>query len=717
MSLNVGALWVRTGDRDRVVELIREYWNERGAQPTTTDPLQISPLSIDESGQLGFAVAPPATAAGPVEADAPLWVTVYDSQRYTADSELAAHLAQVMGVPVVVAEFSGSVDIATIEVFGEGGPEVPRSGKPKHWDAVENFVLTQLPFPFVYFNQLHQVEAEELANWVIFGYERVPYRKKSDYSGPSPDEEERQRRAASASELAAQGDTAGLRALWRQYPDFRDKLVSDLDRDVEDETKRRVYLEFAEEILAARSYWLVNPLAEAAHRIGDIALFERACAVLGHHVSSLEMYGHELAQAGRYDEAVQVLGKICSGPDPSVTSFNNLAHCLTYHSDPMPALTGHWLTEADARGAANPHILHNSACAWLRIGDRERAIAAVESAVRYGYPLIDRVRTDEDLRAVHDDPRFQAAFDREFHFSDLTVTAPFRSETVVVARPLLTMRFFVEAGPGARVGEPLAAVVRAYLDDVPSGVLSTRSVGSDWGLPLSKSRIDKDLERLRTAGQYKWRRLAYRGATDDAGGSPTPYGVDVALSGRDRYDEADVPISWVRLLFPAVECYADPEAVAARFRRYAELVPFTAGGCGLELVTRDSSQFGSWWSEELLQGRDLQPLGFEHHPMRQFGHGAPGPTWLTLLGPGLAADLGLTDPSTVVGPTATAVGNGLCLRAATYPPLGLDRADVGTLPTIARLLRPRRLDRPAGHYARFDELPDGPYQNRPPRGW
>jgi hypothetical protein len=95
----------------------------------------------------------------------------------------------------------------------------------------------------------------------------------------------------------------------------------------------------------------------------------------------------------------------------------------------------------------------------------------------------------------------------------------------------------------------------------------------------------------------------------------------------------------------------------------------------------------------------------------------PGPTWLTLLGPGLAADLGLTDPSTVVGPTATTVGNGLCLRAAIYPPLGLDRADVGTLPTIARLLRPRRLDRPAEHYARFDELPDGPYQNRPPRGW
>jgi len=224
MSLNVGALWVRTADRDRVVALIRQYWTERGAQPITTDPLQVEPLSVDKTGQLAFAVAPPATSAGTigaVEAGAgdPVWVAVYDSQRYTADSELAAHLATVMGTPVVVADFSGSVDIATIAVFGEGGPEVPKSGKEKHWDAVENFVLQELPFPFVYFNQLQEVEPEELAGWEIFGFERVPYREDAEYSGPSADEKQRQGLAASAEELAAVGDTAGLRELWTAHPD------------------------------------------------------------------------------------------------------------------------------------------------------------------------------------------------------------------------------------------------------------------------------------------------------------------------------------------------------------------------------------------------------------------------------------------------------------------------------------------------------------------
>ena len=47
MSLNVGALWVRTADRERVVALIRQYWTERGAQPITADPLQVDPLSVD----------------------------------------------------------------------------------------------------------------------------------------------------------------------------------------------------------------------------------------------------------------------------------------------------------------------------------------------------------------------------------------------------------------------------------------------------------------------------------------------------------------------------------------------------------------------------------------------------------------------------------------------------------------------------------------------
>src|SRR5512146_687959 len=105
MSLHVGALWVGSTDRDRIVMLIKDYWAERGAQPITTDPLAIQPLSLAKTGHMAFAVAPPAA----VGENNPQWTTVYDSERYHADSELAVHLAEAMRVPVVVAEFTGSV--------------------------------------------------------------------------------------------------------------------------------------------------------------------------------------------------------------------------------------------------------------------------------------------------------------------------------------------------------------------------------------------------------------------------------------------------------------------------------------------------------------------------------------------------------------------------------------------------------------------------------
>jgi hypothetical protein len=36
-------------------------------------------------------------------------------------------------------------------------------------------------------------------------------------------------------------------------------------------------------------------------------------------------------------------------------------------------------------------------------------------------------------------------------------------------------------------------VVSAYLRDVPRGVVSTRLVGSTWGVPLDEDRVKKDI--------------------------------------------------------------------------------------------------------------------------------------------------------------------------------------------------------------------------------
>ena len=164
--------------------------------------------------------------------------------------------------------------------------------------------------------------------------------------------------------------------------------------------------------------------------------------------------------------------------------------------------------------------------------------------------------------------------------------------------------------------------------------------------------------------------------------------------------------------FPPDEVAIDPDAVVARFLRYAALAPVAAGGCGLELVLRESDQLEPWWHEEPLQERRARLLGSEHHPHREYSPGtAPGPSWLTLLGPGLVAGL---QASIVEGPHLLALSGGVCLRAAVHPPLGADPSDVGTLPSVARKLRPLRGDAAADHYGRFDELQDSGYDNAPP---
>ena len=288
MSLHVGTLWVASSDRDRVVTLIKDYWARLGAQPGAGDPLAEEPLSLEKTGRLGFAVAPP--SAGPADSGGPQWIAIYDSERYHADADLADFLVQSLQAPVVHAEFTGSVDIATIEVHGQGGPTVPKSGKPRHWGAVEDFVVKNLPHPFVYFDQLSDGDPSEFADWAIFGFEGIPYRPDEEYSGPSQEQLEWQALAQQASDLAAAGDVAGLRALWESAPSHQDDLIDDLDSNVADETVRRIYLEFAEEILARGDYLLCYPLAEAALRSGDQVLFDRACALLG-HVPRLEDFG------------------------------------------------------------------------------------------------------------------------------------------------------------------------------------------------------------------------------------------------------------------------------------------------------------------------------------------------------------------------------------------------------------------------------------------
>ncbi|MCX5742900.1 MAG: TIGR02996 domain-containing protein, partial [Proteobacteria bacterium] len=93
-------------------------------------------------------------------------------------------------------------------------------------------------------------------------------------------------------------------------------------------------------------------------------------------------------------------------------AFNNAIHCLGWiHGTSLwdPARARRWLALAVPHGPANPHIFHNAACAFVLLGDRDRAIQMVAGAVLYDYEQLPKLLVDDDLASLRDDPRYATA--------------------------------------------------------------------------------------------------------------------------------------------------------------------------------------------------------------------------------------------------------------------------------------------------------------------
>ena len=55
----------------------------------------------------------------------------------------------------------------------------------------------------------------------------------------------------------------------------------------------------------------------------------------------------------------------------------------------------------------DPGVFYNLACSWSLLGEREKALAALEEAVRLGWRDARFARQDPDLENLRSDPRFR----------------------------------------------------------------------------------------------------------------------------------------------------------------------------------------------------------------------------------------------------------------------------------------------------------------------
>ena len=721
MGLNFGGIFVRTADRDAVVAAIKRHWEGVGAKPLASgvDPLSLDPLSVAKTGKLGYAVCPPAADQGGAT-----WVGVYDSERYHGSGELARFLAKELDAQVVQFSFSGSVDMASMRVLSGKSRQPAWHASTSSWEKVEAAVGT-LPYSALYYNKLRdESESDALDDFAIFGFQDMPFRK-GEYRGPS-DEERRQMGAlADVGAAVAAGDIAAVRAAYDAEPEQRYEILSAVTEG--GAAARPIVLAMADELLAdPGAYWRVGEVAEAAFDAGDRALFDRACKLLGAHVSRLETKARQLAQDKQGDRAIEILRRVIAHESAPLTAFNTMAYALIYARE-LPADAPELLASCEAKGVAHSWIFHNTACVWVRLGDTERALAAVGGAVNAAYPDLAKMRTDPDLAPLFDDPRFAAAFDAKpaATIAELVVEKPYKGKTYVLQRPVLVFDFFLEPLGTHRVGPAIAALLESYMADIPPGALKSVRRNGPWKA-LAKGAITRELNKLKQAAKSDFITIDFRGETDDSGGAPTEYGLHVEVWGEsdDFGDHDHVPA--VTLWFPAAQAAGDVDTVAARFARYCAMVPVEAGGAGLRVELRKSDYAETWWESDLLERQLVRFLGSERHPWREWSAGAAaGAMWLTFLGDKLVKKLGGRDAlAKAVAPAKldAVPDRGVVIRASLRPSLGMGTKpdDLGALPQVAKAIAPVMLKQPdaredpTAHYSRLFEVPLSPYENGPP---
>jgi hypothetical protein len=97
------------------------------------------------------------------------------------------------------------------------------------------------------------------------------------------------------------------------------------------------------------------------------------------------------------------------GEDTPTEAYNNLTYVYLKRGQLDDAVR--FLPTALRYARKNPYLMHNAADVRALTGDLDGALKLVKRARKLRYERFDTIRTDEDLRALWDDPRFIALFD------------------------------------------------------------------------------------------------------------------------------------------------------------------------------------------------------------------------------------------------------------------------------------------------------------------
>ncbi len=144
---------------------------------------------------------------------------------------------------------------------------------------------------------------------------------------------------------------------------------------------------------------LTGPAAaqdDASERVADLSVRIEAATAL--------------RDKGKFEQAAEAFAAIVEDAPGSDVARFNLAYCTHMAGQYERAIELHKTAAEFPRVRAVS--LYNLACALAMTGRRDEALAALERAVDAGFSEAETARTDSDLDAIREDPRFDAALAR-----------------------------------------------------------------------------------------------------------------------------------------------------------------------------------------------------------------------------------------------------------------------------------------------------------------
>ena len=288
-------------------------------------------------------------------------------------------------------------------------------------------------------------------------------------------------------------------------------------------------------------------------------------------------------------------------------------------------------------------------------------------------------------------------------------------------QPVILLTLYSEVSLHA-LGPFAAEALRKYLEMIPKGVLRSTSLDSGSTGKLTSRRLSRHLRRLDQPPHNEQREEIIYSSGEF--GPPGDYGIFFILD-----DLSDRPFSeWANLLefvFPSGAQDSCEETLGLA-TELASAVPFSSGTCGFGFSHWEADAFARDQIYELLP----RYFGFSHSSSRgrETVKGlVPCPSWLTFLGGEAMEALGGKAALAEHAPDATAeaLRDGYVIRAAKHPPVGdinQGAPDLGSLPGVARFLKPKRTNPPILEGAeitmevntwlsRFDDLDNRPWDN------